>query len=459
MRQIRGNNVRLLVSILMAASCALAILVIYLADLSALENLTISTVAGEAFGMIICTIIFVSISKDRLRNTNTKAFLVLLVLELSLLFWDIIGWLYDGVPSMYLLNMFLNHYLYAALLLIPFTFWMYLCEMYRGGELLNVLYIPMRVIVIAGLAVVVCNLFTGVYFTIDPETGWYMRSDTFYLSYLAPGMEAVICSALILSNEKELRRKIVFLAYVLVPLVAAIMQVFHYGTSLQYLMMMLMLVAMYANIYLGRSGDLIRYESEMTEQRAAVMVSQIQPHFLYNALTAIMNIKGNPPETRDAIADFGHYMRKNLDSLGQVNPIPVARELDHVDSYIQLLKQKYADRIDVRIDAQDNGFFIPPLTIKIILEQAIKYNLHTGGTVRMDISCRKENGIHIISIIDREPSEMSKEFVGMISEDIEVLRKRLETLVGGEIDNVITPDGSIECTITVPGGKEGVLWT
>lgn len=41
--------------------------------------------------------------------------------------------------------------------------------------------------------------------------------------------------------------------------------------------------------------------------------TQIQPHFLYNALQAIMAIDGNPDETIEAIGDFGKYLRENLD--------------------------------------------------------------------------------------------------------------------------------------------------
>ena len=460
MRQIRANTVEILTAVLMAASCALAILLIILADLPLMDNQVIVNISGDAFGMIICIVIFVSIFKDRLQNSNTRVFLILLVFEHNLLFWDILGWVFDGNASMIYLTEFLNHLMYALIILIPYTFWMYIYGIYSDGRLTEILRIPMRAIAAIGIAAVALNLVTGWYFTIDPDTGIYTRSYAFFMSFAVPTLETAFCSATILANEKELRRKVVFLAYILIPLLSAVMQIYNYGTSLQYQTMMLMLVVMYANIYLGRSGDLIKYEAKMAEQRAAVMVSQIQPHFLYNALTAIMNIKGNPMETRDAIAEFGHYMRKNLDSLGQINPIPVSRELDHVETYIRILKQKYSDRIDVRIDAQNSGFFIPPLTVKIILEQAIKLNLREGdGTVRMDILSHLEDDYHTISIIDMNPSEMSKEFVGSTTEDILVLQKRLQSMVGGDITNELHEDGSIHCKIRIPAIKEDALWT
>ncbi len=459
MRQTKGYLVGILTSFMMSVLCIIAFWLILNTDLAALGNLTVFNISGDAFGMIVCTVIFISIFKDRLNNTNTVAFMVLLFLEEMLLFWDTVGWIYDGNPGMYLLNEFLNYCIYLIVLFIPYTFWLYLYEMYRGDDILEKVRWAMRAVAAAGVVMLACNLFTGMYFTIDPSTGVYTRSDTFYLSFVMPGIIGMVCSAAIVMHEKNLRRKIVFLGYVLVPLAAAAFQIFIYGTSLQYMAMLFMLVAMYANIYLGRSGDLLRYEAERTEQRAEVMVSQIQPHFLYNALTAIMNIKGNPPATRDAIAEFGHYMRKNLDSLAQVNPIPITREVDHVETYVDILKQKYAERLDVRFDVQDTGFFIPPLTIKIILEQAVKFNLRqSDAVVHMGISIREVEGDHVITIIDNNPSTDSQSFVRQTQEDITVLRNRLESMVGGRLENTVSPEGAITCIITVPAITEVPPW-
>lgn len=70
-------------------------------------------------------------------------------------------------------------------------------------------------------------------------------------------------------------------------------------------------------------------ELEVANSRARIMLSQIQPHFLYNALQAIMAIDGNPDETIDAIGDFGKYLRENLDVITSGDMVPFEKELTH----------------------------------------------------------------------------------------------------------------------------------
>ena len=452
------DNMGILFLILMFALCILAVAYILMSDIGTYPNSTVGNISFDVFGMIICTIIHLTMFLDKRNEISMPYFMCILLLEVMLLFWDIIGWLIDGKPSMYLLNNALNYYLYGSILLIIAAYWLYLREMYREHPremkaMTKIVWIALA----AGMALIVCNVFTGVLFTIDPDTSVYTRSDTFYLSSAAPVIMTLVSIIAIVKFEGDPRRKIVLLTYILIPLAAMFVQLFTYGSSLQYFAMMFSVVLMYVNIHLGRSTELINNEIKMSRQRAAVMVSQIQPHFLYNALTAIMNIKGNPPETREAIADFGHYLRKNLDSISQNHPIPIERELDHVETYLTLRQLKYGDRIHVRMELDDQGFFIPPYTVKIILESAIEYNV-VHGVRALDIMIRTDSTDrdHVLIISDHSPSQESLEFVTGSNDDIEILRARVKNMVGGDIENLIRDDGTLDCIITIPKRKGGM---
>ena len=452
------DNMGILFLILMFALCILAVAYILMSDIGTYPNSTVGNISFDVFGMIICTIIHLTMFLDRRNEISMPYFMCILLLEVMLLFWDIIGWLIDGKPSMYLLNNALNYYLYGSVLLIIAAYWLYLREMYREHPremkaMTKITWIALA----AGMALIVSNVFTGALFTIDPDTSVYTRSDTFYLSSAAPVVMILVSITAIVKFEGDPRRKIVLLTYILIPLVAMFVQLFTYGSSLQYFAMMFSVVLMYVNIHLARSTELINNEIKMSKQRASVMVSQIQPHFLYNALTAIMNIKGNPPETRDAIADFGHYLRKNLDSISQNHPIPLERELDHVETYLTLRQLKYGDRIHVRMELDDQGFFIPPYTVKIILESAIEYNV-VHGVRALDIMIRTDSTDrdHVLIISDLSPSQESLEFVTGSNDDIEILRARVKNMVGGDIENLIRDDGTLDCIITIPKRKGGM---
>lgn len=61
------------------------------------------------------------------------------------------------------------------------------------------------------------------------------------------------------------------------------------------------------------------YESAvLAKQRFNIMLSQIQPHFIYNSLSAIAEIDGVPEKAQNAIVDFSNYLRENFDALNML---------------------------------------------------------------------------------------------------------------------------------------------
>ena len=76
-----------------------------------------------------------------------------------------------------------------------------------------------------------------------------------------------------------------------------------------------------------------KLKAELEQSRIAVMLSQIQPHFLYNSLTSVMDLcDSNPKQAKAAIADFADYLRGNLSSLKTENLISFRTELEHIQS-------------------------------------------------------------------------------------------------------------------------------
>ena len=72
-------------------------------------------------------------------------------------------------------------------------------------------------------------------------------------------------------------------------------------------------------------------QKELYEAKVSVMVSQIQPHFMYNALTSIaMMCTINPETAQEATVIFADYLRGNMDSLKQTSPVPFEMELEQL---------------------------------------------------------------------------------------------------------------------------------
>lgn len=126
-------------------------------------------------------------------------------------------------------------------------------------------------------------------------------------------------------------------------------------------------------------------KEELADINMRLMLSQIKPHFLYNALNTIKYlIKKDPKTAEQVVVKFSKYLRANMDSLTQKTPLPVEKELDHVANYTDIEKHRFGNRLNVVYDIGCKNFVILPLTIQPIVENAIKHGINQkpeGGTV------------------------------------------------------------------------------
>ncbi len=91
-----------------------------------------------------------------------------------------------------------------------------------------------------------------------------------------------------------------------------------------------------------------RTEKELYEAKVSVMVSQIRPHFMYNALTSISMMCTIDPETAQEATDiFAKYLRENMDSLKQTKPVPFEIELGHLKKYLYIEKLRFGKKLNV----------------------------------------------------------------------------------------------------------------
>lgn len=126
-------------------------------------------------------------------------------------------------------------------------------------------------------------------------------------------------------------------------------------------------------------------KEELADINMRLMLSQIKPHFLYNALNTIKYlIKKDPKTAEQVVVKFSKYLRANMDSLTQKTPLPVEKELDHVANYTDIEQHRFGNRLNVVYDIGCKNFVILPLTIQPIVENAIKHGINQkpeGGTV------------------------------------------------------------------------------
>lgn len=128
--------------------------------------------------------------------------------------------------------------------------------------------------------------------------------------------------------------------------------------------------------------------------------TQINPHFLFNALNAIASsIRINPNNARELIINLSSYLRFNLELNSEF--IDVKKELKQVKDYIEIEKARFGDKLNVIYDIDDVDIKIPSLTIQPLVENAIVHGIlkdNHNGTVKISL---KDKGEKVkISIID-----------------------------------------------------------
>lgn len=155
----------------------------------------------------------------------------------------------------------------------------------------------------------------------------------------------------------------------------------------------------YLFVFLERDRMHLATERTITELQSKIMLTQIQPHFIFNSLSSIMLlVKKSPQDAAHALADFSEYLRHNIDRISSDVPIPFADELNHVQIYVRLEKLRFKDRLEVEYDINETDFILPPLTIQPLVENAIKHGVTKrpeGGKVTLR-TLHDDKGIHIV---------------------------------------------------------------
>jgi sensor histidine kinase YesM len=118
-------------------------------------------------------------------------------------------------------------------------------------------------------------------------------------------------------------------------------------------------------------------EKEKIAAQYEALKNQINPHFLFNSLNVISSlIRSNPDKAEDFVDEFAGLYRYILE-LNESAIVPLKEEVSITRSYAFMQKIRFGDALDFLIDIPDhvlNAYYIFPLSIQTLFENAVKHN-------------------------------------------------------------------------------------
>ncbi len=143
----------------------------------------------------------------------------------------------------------------------------------------------------------------------------------------------------------------------------------------------------------------LKWEASINEIELNKLKSQLNPHFMFNAMNSIRAlVDEDPVKSKEAITQLSNILRNTL-QMGKNKVIPFEEEIKIVNDYLGLESIRYEERLkaSVIIQPESKNFYVPPLMIQTLVENGIKHGiskLTQGGILELKAEV-KENNLHI----------------------------------------------------------------
>ena len=297
--------------------------------------------------------------------------------------------------------------------------------------------------------------FTGV--TVIYDTGIYWVASQVVLCPLL-----IVCAAVEWHHREKKSRMILLslmflLSAVLLDIAGVGRSIYSHGTCTKAVFALLFVLyaagaAKHVVIDHQASIRAKQLEKELEDSRVATMLSQIQPHFIYNTLGTVEQLcKEQPEEASNLVHHFSLYLRGNFSELDNKAPILLSKELEHVRHYVEIEHIRFPD-MEIRFELDSEDFLLPALSVQPLVENAIKHGLmglESGGT--FTVSSYETDMDYRISVVDDgvgfDTSILldDREHIG-----IRNIRGRIAAMCGGTLTVESAPGKGTKAVITIP---------
>lgn len=199
-------------------------------------------------------------------------------------------------------------------------------------------------------------------------------------------------------------------------------------------------------------------QTRLVQARLSALKGQLQPHFLFNTLNAIMVLvrQGKGPQAEEMLARLSDLLRSVLEDV-EAQEVPLRRELESLQLYLAIEQVRFQDRmrVEISVDPAALDAAVPHLGLQPIVENAVRHGIgrrSAAGKIR--ISAAKVDESLRIQIRDDGPGlpPEGASTAGMRGIGLANTRARLQQLYGDAAKLTVEndPQGGAVATLTVP---------
>jgi hypothetical protein len=137
-----------------------------------------------------------------------------------------------------------------------------------------------------------------------------------------------------------------------------------------------------------------KLETQLVQSQLESLKAQLQPHFLFNTLNAIVTLmrKGDNPAAIRMVGGLSDLLRQSLDAMA-VQEVTLEQELDMVRKYLDIQQMRFGQRLSVeyRIDPEARTLLLPHLVLQTLAENAIRHGIgRTTAPGKISISASRD---------------------------------------------------------------------
>jgi two-component system, LytTR family, sensor kinase len=205
----------------------------------------------------------------------------------------------------------------------------------------------------------------------------------------------------------------------------------------------------------AQQRHLLELQRALAESRLATLRAQLRPHFLFNSLNTISALMHLDVGRADRLlARLGELLRASLQSDGE-DLVPLAEELRLLDLYVQVMLERFADRVTVewRVEAAALKIAVPAMLMQPLLENSFKYAVERGrGKVRIEIAAQCTAEALLLSVRNTGSSLAPdwREGVGLRNS-----RERLQVIYGPQaVARLSQSAAGVEALLSLPRSRQ-----